>query len=34
MLVQLLLPLYDAEGTRFPASQFEAVVRELTVPLV
>ena len=29
-LVQLLLPLYDAQGTRFPQSQFDAVARELT----
>ena len=29
-LVQLLLPLYDAAGERFPASRFDAVARELT----
>ena len=29
-LVQLLLPLYDGEGARFPAAQFDAVARELT----
>ena len=29
-LVQLLLPLYDADGTRFPASAYDEVARELT----
>jgi hypothetical protein len=29
-LVQLLLPLCDGEGERFPATQFDAVARELT----
>lgn len=29
-LVQLLLPLYDAKGKRFPASAYDDVARELT----
>lgn len=29
-LVQLLLPLYAPDGTRFPASHFEGVAHELT----
>jgi hypothetical protein len=29
-LIQLLLPLYDNEGARFPAAHFEQVVQELT----
>ena len=29
-LVQILLPLYDPDGVRFPAAQFDAVARELT----
>lgn len=29
-LVQLLLPLYDPQGRRFPADKFAAVRRELT----
>ena len=28
-LVQILLPLYDPEGVRFPAAQFDAVAGEL-----
>jgi hypothetical protein len=29
-LVQLLLPLYDNAGLRFPAALYDAVLRELT----
>ena len=29
-LVELLLPLYDRDGERFPRSHFDAVVEELT----
>jgi hypothetical protein len=29
-LVQLLLPLYDARGIRFPAAAYDEVARELT----
>jgi hypothetical protein len=29
-LVQLLLPLYDNEGARFPAAHYEKVAQELT----
>ena len=29
-LVQILLPLYDGEGERFPQAMFESVARELT----
>jgi hypothetical protein len=29
-LVQILLPVYDAQGSRFPQSMYDAVARELT----
>jgi len=29
-LVQLLLPLYDEQGTRFPSEKYDAVASELT----
>ncbi|HET7729168.1 MAG TPA: hypothetical protein VFK48_03960 [Usitatibacter sp.] len=29
-LVQILLPLHDAKGTRFPQAMYDAVARELT----